>query len=93
MKHKQLVRSLDVMINLINEIGFSLIVDMEKRVNDCSKDTAGHSSGSAHEGLKVTGHGSADITKALEELGTEDVTHNEAEGDVLWFEGETWGDV
>ena len=72
-KHKQLVKSLDVMINLIDENGTLLIIDIEKCDKGCSFGAASHSPGSPHDGLKVTGHGSKDIIKALEELGMEDI--------------------
>ena len=70
MKHEQLVRSLEVMINLIETNGTLLIIDVDKCDEDCYDE---HSPGSPHEGLKNTGHGSKDIVKALEELGMEDI--------------------
>ena len=73
-KHKELVRALDVMVNLIQVNGSLLIVDVEKCDDDCSQGTGSRSPGSRQEGLKVTGHGSKDIQKALEELGMEDIT-------------------
>ena len=72
-KHAELVRALDIMINLLQEDGTLLIIDVEKCDDDCSPDADSHSPGSPHEGLKVTGHGSKDIEKALEELGMEDI--------------------
>lgn len=72
-KHKQLVKALYIIINLIEENGTLLIVDVEKCDNDCSRGAAVQSLRSPHEGLKVTGHGSKDIVKTLEQLGMEDV--------------------
>ena len=71
MKHEQLVRALEVMTNLIETDGTLLIIDIDKCDEDCYADS--HSPGSPHEGLKVTGHGSKDIVKALEELGMKDI--------------------
>ena len=73
MGHKQLVRCLDVMINLIDENGALLIVDIDQCDKDCSKDPAAHSPGSPHEGLKFTGHSSKGIVEGLEELGLEEI--------------------
>ena len=72
-KHAELVRALDVMINVLQENGTLLIIDVEKCDEDCYLDADSHSPGFPHEGLKVTGHGSKDIEKALEELGMEDI--------------------
>ena len=72
-KHAELVRALDVMINVLQENGILLIIDVEKCGEDCYPDADSHSPGSPHEGLKVTGHGSKDIEKTLEELGMEDI--------------------
>lgn len=72
-KHKQLIKSLEVMINLVGENGALLVIDIEKCDRDCSKGAAMYSPGSHHEGLKFTGHGSKDIVKTLEELGMEDI--------------------
>lgn len=68
-RHRQLVKSLNVMINLIDENG---TLDIEERYHACSKNATLHSLSSPHEGLKVTSHGSKDIVKALEELGMQD---------------------
>lgn len=72
-KHEELVQALDVMINLIDANGTLLIIDVEKCDENCYPDADSHSPGSAQEGLKVTGHGSKDIIKALEKLGMEDI--------------------
>ena len=72
-KQVELVRALDVMINVLQENGTLLIIDVEKCDEDCYPDADSHSPGSPHEGLKVMGHGSKDIEKALEELGMEDI--------------------
>ena len=61
------------MINLLQADGILLIIDVEKCDEDCYPDADSHTPGSPHEGLKVTGHGSKDIEKALEELGMEDI--------------------
>ena len=67
------MRALDVMINLLKVDGTLLIIDVEKYDEGYSSHADSHSRGSPHEGLKVTGHGSKDIEKALEELGMEDI--------------------
>ena len=72
-KHEELVRALDVIINVLLENGTLLIIDIEKCDEDCHLDTDAHSPGSPHEGFKVTGHGSKAIEKALDELGMEDI--------------------
>ena len=61
------------MINLLHVNGTLLIIDVEKCDEDCYSHVDSPSPGSPHEGLKVTGHGSKDIEKALEELGMEDI--------------------
>ena len=72
-KHAELVRALDVLINVLQADGTLLIIDVEKCDEDCYPDADSHSPGFPHEGLKVTGHGSKDIEKALGELGMEDI--------------------
>ena len=72
-KHKEFTNSLGVMIDLIDENGTLLIIDIERCNLDCSNDASLQSPGSSHDGLKFTGHGSNDIVKALEELGMEDI--------------------
>ena len=72
-KHEELVRSLDVMVDLINKNGTLLIIDVEKCDEDCYPDLDSHSPGAPHEGLKVTGHGSKAIAKALRDLGMEKI--------------------
>ena len=72
-KKEELVRSLDVMINLLQANGILLIIDVEKCDEECYQDAVYDSPSFAHEGLKSTGHGSRDLVKALEELGMEDV--------------------
>lgn len=72
-KHNEFMKCLDVMINLLDKNGTLLIIDIEKCDLECSNDPALHSPGSSHDGLKLTGHGSNDIVKALEELGMEDI--------------------
>ena len=61
------------MINLVEANGTLLIIDVEKYDEGCNSHADSHSPGSPREGLKVTGHGSRDIEKALEELGMEDI--------------------
>lgn len=73
-KHKQLVRSLNVMIDLINPNGTLLIIDIEKwNLEHSKRDAALYSPTSPHGGLKLDGHGGKNIVKALEELGMEDI--------------------
>ena len=72
-KHEQLVSSLDTITNLINPNGTLLIIDVEKREEEYGQDADAHSCGFANERLKYTGSGSAEIVKALEELGMEDI--------------------
>lgn len=74
-KHKELMRALDTMISLIKENGTLLIIDVEKceDYEDILEDEDLHSPGSPHEGLKTFGHGSNDITRALEELGMQNI--------------------
>ena len=67
------MRALDVVINLLQTGGTLLIIDVEKCDEDCYTDADSHTPGSPHEGFKVTGHGSKDVEKALEELGMEDI--------------------
>ncbi|KAL9123686.1 MAG: hypothetical protein Q9175_008312 [Cornicularia normoerica] len=61
------------MINLIDENGTLLIIGIEKWDYDCSKDAAEHCPGFPHEGLEVTGRGSKDIVKTLQDLGMENI--------------------
>ena len=61
------------MINLLQADGTLFIIDVEKRDEDRYLNADPHSPGSSHEGLKLMGHGSKDIEKALEELGMEDI--------------------
>ena len=74
-KHKELMRALDVIVSLIEQNGTLLIIDVEKceDYEDILGDEDLHSPGSPHEGLKTFGHGSKDITRALEELEMEDI--------------------
>ena len=72
-KHEELVRSLAVMVDLINQDGTLLIIDVEKCDEDCDADGDSHAPGAPHEGLKVTGHGSNAIAKALGDLGMEGI--------------------
>ena len=67
------MRSLDVMIDLIQENGTLLIIDVEKCDEESYQDGDLLSSESPPEGLKTFGHGSRDIAKALEELGMEEI--------------------
>lgn len=72
-KHKEFMNCLGVMVDLLDENGTLLIIDIEKCDQDCSNDASLHSPGFRHDGLKFTGHGSKDIVEALEELGIEDI--------------------
>lgn len=72
--HKQLVKSLNIIINLLNANGTLLIIDIEKWDQSHSERNAAlYSPTSPYGGLKLDGHSSKDIVKALEELGMEDI--------------------
>ena len=91
-KYEELVRALDVMTNLLQENGTLLIVDVEKSDDDCYPDADSHSPGFPHEGMKVTGHGSKNIKKALEELGMEDIAVLVDQNFLFEVKGETGPD-
>ena len=97
-KRGEFLKSLSIIINLINPNGTLLILDIEKCRQDCYQDADSHSPGSSHEGLKITGSGSTEVAKALKELGMKDtaVTGEQAfvfeveEGDIVLRRTETY---
>ena len=68
------MRSLSVLIDLINANGTLLIIDIEKwEYSHSDRNQTLYSPTSSHGGLKLDGYGSKDVVKALEELGMEDI--------------------